>query len=466
MKSLLRNLRIILVVFSVIAVSLLAGLVVQQNRSRTHLQAAAGENKQALAGRYRAAGDVVSADGVLLAHSAADENRSYAEDPVVAASFLQLVGDYTHNIANTVESNYQGHLLGTDRGFLPQLAFDVQGKGLEGDDVHLTLRADLNKLALTEMGDMWGAVVMLNYKTGDLLASVSNPTTVPDNVISYEDIPEGALFNRAFLGSYAPGSSYKYVTTAAWIQAGLYDADKTVTCTAATPLIQPDGVKEGREESHGDLNVYRAMEVSCNHFFGQISIDAGRGAMLDTARSFQIGRPIAVDKLSANGGAIEIPERDSTLSWIGIGQPVADSKLYLSPLQMAMMVGAVANDGVMQRPHVVSHFTGPTGKDYGARTVAPLATAVSSETAAILEDILLDTVAQGSASSAQVSGLEIAGKTGTAEVEGQDKDNALFVGYIKSEEYPYAIAVVCEDAGFGAGNAAPIAAALFEAATQ
>lgn len=465
MKALLHNIKVILIIFTLIFISLIAGLVVQENRSRHELLAAAGENKQALASRYSLAGSIYSADGVTLAQSTGD-GRVYAEDPEIAASCLQLVGDYTHNIANTIESEYQGYLLGNDRPFIPQLLADLRGQGLDGDHVTLTLNAELNKSVLAEMGDRRGAVVLLNYRTGAVLASVSTPTTTPDRVIAYEDIPDSALYNRVLLGAYAPGSTFKMVTAAAWMTDRDFDPDYTVDCLGPQPLIEPDGVKEEHEDGHGPVDLKTAMQVSCNYFFGDVGVRTGREGLLETARRFGFGRKFALDRLGVSTSAIDIPDRDSTLSWISIGQPVADSRLMLTPLQMAMTVGAIANDGVMLQPHIVDHMTSPQGSDYEFRKAEQLTAACPPDTAGAIRELLVDAVESGSGSGAAVAGYRVGGKTGTAEVEGQEAANALFLGFVESDVHPYAIAVVCENAGYGSAEAAPIAAAVLRRAIE
>ncbi|HHX38224.1 MAG TPA: hypothetical protein GX717_09630 [Clostridiaceae bacterium] len=465
MKALLHNIRLVLVIFVLIFIGLIAGVVVQEHRSSTQLLAAAGENKQALASRYSQAGSIYSIDGYTLAHSEGGD-RLYAEDAGVAASCLQIVGDYTHNIANTIESEYQGFLLGTGRPLMTQIQLDLSGKGLDGDDITLTLNAELNQLAWELLGDQRGAVVLLDYTTGDILASVSTPTTLPDNVISYTDIPDSALYNRAFLGTYAPGSSFKFITAAAWFTSPEYDPDFTVECLGSTPLIEPDGVKEANDSTHGTLGLQEALNVSCNFFFGEVGVRVGDRHLRETIREFGIGNPIAVDRLSVTQAAFRLPDRDSTRSWISIGQPVADSELAISPLQMAMTVGAVANNGTVMAPHLINHMTTPLDTIYQERQVRALWQACDEVTAAQVKAWLIGSVAEGTGSGAQVEGYTIGGKTGTTEVEGQEKDNALFLGFIDDPDHPYAIAVVCEDAGFGAANSAPIASRMFQRAIE
>src|SRR5665647_366839 len=227
MKMLMKNIKIILILFILISAALLIGLSFQQYRSKTELFVAAGENKKALKSRYAQAGSIFDINGEVLAQSV-DGERLYSDDPVIAEAVLHIVGDYTHNIGNTIESTYQGVLLGNDRNVLRQFFLDILGKGLAGDDITLTLDGELSKKAYELLDGRRGSIVLLNYKTGAVLTAVSSPSTSPASVVSYTDIPDSSLFNRALLGSYAPGSTFKIITTAAYLTSPQYDP--TVSC--------------------------------------------------------------------------------------------------------------------------------------------------------------------------------------------------------------------------------------------
>ena len=203
------------------------------------------------------------------------------------------------------------------------------------------------------------------------------------------------------------------------------------------------------DSTHGEVDLQQALNVSCNHFFGEIGIIVGDKHLRQTVLEFGIGYPISVDRLSVSQASFVLPDRDSTRSWISIGQPVADSELAITPLQLAMTIGAVANDGVMMTPHIIDHMITPLDTIYQERQVRDLLKVCDEVTAQQLQTWLIGSVAEGSGNAAQVEGYVIGGKTGTAEVEGQEKDNAIFVGFIDDPDHPYAIAVICEDAGFG-----------------
>ncbi len=462
MKMLLRNLKGVLVLFLLVSIALLVGLSFQQYRSKNELNAAAGENKQALKTRYALAGTIYDADGVILAQSK-DGERIYADDPDIAEAVLQVVGDYTHNIGNTIESNYQNILLGNDRNLFRQFALDLFGKGLYGDDITLTESGELAKSAYHLLDGRKGAIVVLNYQTGDILASVSSPSTSPDSVIRYQDIPDTALFNRAFSGSYAPGSTFKLITASAYLESPAYNPDFTIDCDGQSTVDAYGASETG--DGHGTVNLSDAIARSCNVFFGQVGVMTGRDALTDTAKAFGYGRTFSVDRLTATPGAIQIPDNVSTLSWVAIGQPVADSVLYTSPLHMAMIAGCIANGGVMVKPHIVQYFTTPAGEVYNQRSVSNELTALSPELCSQLETMMIGTTEHGTGTSAAVSGYTVAAKTGTVQVQGQ-KNNALCVAYITDDSAPYAVAVIVEEGGAGGETAAPIAGKILGLAAK
>lgn len=462
MKMLMRNLKIILVLFLLISAALLFGLSFQQYRSKNELYVAAGENKEALKTRYAQAGTIYDINGLILAQSE-DGERIYSEDSTIAKAMVHIVGDYTHNIGNTIESTYQGILLGNDRNPLRQFYLDILGKGLSGDDITLTADGELSKKAYELLDGRAGSIVVINYKTGAVLTAVSSPSTSPESVIAYEDIPETSLFNRALLGSYAPGSTFKIITAAAYLTSPVYDPTILVNCSAVS-TVDPFGASE-TSDGHGEVDLSSAFARSCNVFFGQVGVAVGRDALLETTREMGYGYAFSMDRLNVLPGRINVPDNASTLSWIAIGQPVSDSTLYTTPLEMAMIAGAVGNGGVMQKAHIVDRVTTPAGGDYNELNVESQRTIMSSATAGVLEKLMIGVAVDGTGTAADIEGYTVAAKTGTVQVEGQE-NNALCVAYIAEDDMPYAIAVIVEEGGAGGTTAAPLAGEMLAAVTD
>ncbi len=462
MKMLMRNLKIMLVLFFLVSVSLLIGLSYQQYRSKTELYIAAGENKAALRSRYAQAGAIFDSDGLILAQSV-DGDRIYCEDKTVAKSVLHIVGDYTHNIGNTVEASYQGILLGNDRNIFRQFYLDILGKGLSGDDLTLTISGELSKTAYNLLDGRSGSVVMLNYKTGAVLCAVSSPSTSPSSVISYEDISGTVLFNRALSGAYAPGSTFKIITSASYLTSNVYDPSLTVDCESVS-TVDPNGASESGD-GHGEVNFMSAFARSCNVFFGQVGVTLGNERLMKTARDFGYETAFSLDRLAVKPGKIDVGNDPFTLSWLSIGQPLADSTLYTTPLHMAMIAGAVGNGGTMLKPHIIDHATTPSGEVYMKLKAQTLLEITNSAAAGQLEKMMIECTKSGTGTAAAISGYTVASKTGTVQVDGQ-KNNALCVAYIVEDDMPYAIAVIVEEGGSGGGTAAPIAGEMLSAAVS
>ncbi len=462
MKMLMRNLKIMLVLFFIVSASLLIGLSYQQYRSKTELYIAAGENKAALRSRYAQAGTIYDSDGLILAQST-DGDRVYCEDKTIAKSVLHIVGDYTHNIGNTIEASYQGVLLGNDRNIFRQFYLDILGKGLSGDDLTLTISGELSKKAYNLLDGRNGSVVMLNYKTGAVLCAVSSPSTSPSSVISYEDISGTVLFNRALSGAYAPGSTFKIVTSASFLTSDVYDPSLTVDCESVS-TVDPNGASESGE-GHGDVNFMSAFARSCNVFFGQVGVTLGNERLMKTARDFGYETSFTMDRLTVKSGSIDVGNDPFTLSWLSIGQPLADSTLYTTPLHMAMIAGAVGNGGSMVKPHIIDHATTPAGEEYMKLKTESLLDITTFAAAGQLEKMMIECTKTGTGTAAAISGYTVASKTGTVQVDGQ-KNNALCVAYIVEDDMPYAIAVIVEEGGSGGGTAAPIAGEMLSAAVR
>lgn len=456
MKQLQRNIKIIVAFFIMVSLATLVGLVVQQQRSETYFKAVAGENKQILRSRYRQAGRIVSADGVVLADSSSGE-RVYAQDWTLAEAMLSIVGDYTHNITNTIESQLQGPLLGNRNNLFKQVLLDLRGQGFHGDDVRLTTNSVLSRQAYQLLNGRKGAVVLLNYQTGDVLASVSSPSTHPSNVINWQNIPDTALFNRALNGRFVPGSLFKVITTSAWLQASVYNPILHINCQGHVPVIASGAFENYETAGHGDIDLQSAFAASCNIFFGTVGMELGTDRLEAEAALFGFGKTIDLPFLTATTSRIALTKNDlPLLSWAAVGQPAGDSEITLSPLHMAMIAGGIGNRGTIMVPHVVRGLTDPLGVAYDDRVPSVWHT-LPARSVETLRGLMRDVVTSGTGRAAAVYGREIGGKTGTMELINDNGDReiySLFMGFDLTAGYPYAIAVVVQNTGTSAAQIA------------
>lgn len=301
-----------------------------------------------------------------------------------------------------------------------------------------------------------GAVVLLNYKTGEILAMTSTPAFDPKN-IDKADLSEGSsvLVNRAIQGRYVPGSIFKVITLAAALNNGISE-DWSYTCNGKLAL---DGDTVTCSETHGKVNLKEAFAESCNCAFAKLGNELGADKLLKQAKEMGLFNEymFADMTLYASSMGISSTSKESEVGWAAVGQ----DKDAVTPLLMCMLVGGIANGGMVKEPRLVKSQVMEI-----ASWSNPLQDMriMSAETAAEMEEYMQAVVEDGTGTRAAIKGLTVCGKTGTAEVGGSKDPNAWFIGYVAEDQHPLAVAVVVEDGGTGGKVAAPIAKKLLQAA--
>ncbi|SDO10375.1 peptidoglycan glycosyltransferase [Streptomyces sp. cf386] len=388
--------------------------------------------------------------------------------------------------ANQLESINDGILSGTDdRLFFRNTLDMITGKDKEGGNVVTTLNAAAQKAAydgLKKQGGK-GAVAAIEPTTGKILALASfpsyDPSTIAGGSKSDEEAwaklqkkvnPDDPMLNRALREVYPPGSTFKVVTAAAALENGLYtEADQKTktplpwTMPGTTTVLKNEGTIPCKNAT---LRV--ALQWSCNTVFGKVGSDLGNEKMLEEAKKFGFTEeqftPI---RTSASVFSDDMNPSQTALSSIGQFNTAA------TPLQMAMVASAVANDGTLMKPYMVdevqTHNLDPLEKTDPEELSKPL----SAENAQILQSMMETVVEDGTGKNAQIEGVKVGGKTGTAQhgVDNSENPYAWFISYAKAEDgsSPVAVAVVIEDEKAirddisGGGLAAPIAKSVMEA---
>lgn len=362
----------------------------------------------------------------------------------------------------------------------------VAGRERIGDNVVSTVVPQVQQAARDALGGRRGAVVALDPSTGHVLAAWSAPSYDPAPLSSFDGQevratwdrlnadPAMPLNDRALRGFYAPGSTFKVVTTAAALENGI-SPEQTFEDPARQdlPLTEATIGNFGGGTCNGGspITLAEALEVSCNTTFAQVALQLGAEVLVRTAESFgfngDLGGEISTYRPGFIPAASELDAPSTAQSAIG------QRDVRVSPLQMAAVVGAIGEGGVLRAPRLVARVEDVGGAVLAESDPVELRRAVSEDTAAALTAMMVDVVASGTGTRAQLPDVVVAGKTGTAEsgVEGGNP-TVWFTGFAPAEDPTVAVAVVIEDGGdvgseaTGGAVAAPVAQAVLAAALQ
>ncbi len=363
----------------------------------------------------------------------------------------------------------------------------LRGSTVQGNDVYLTLRPRAQRVALEQLGGRCGAVVALEPDTGRMLVMASSPTYNP-NLVERNfgaivnratPCPGGApLVNRATAGLYAPGSTFKVVTAATALDRGVVEPDTTFEDPGYC-IEYGDRVNNYDTTSpFGTVTFAQAMQYSINSVFCNIGKELGGRKILDGSKEFgfyseppldtpdEEREPSGLYRFGKSGGrSLFEPKTDFQVDpgRLAFGQ----ERLLVTPLQMAMVAGAVANDGVLVKPQLVERIVTPEGRTIVRLKPDELGRAMKRTTAEALQPMMESVVAAGTARNAQIGGVRVAGKTGTAETGVAGRNTTWFIAFAPVDAPKVAIAVVVENqSGTGGAVSAPIAKAVMQALLQ
>ena len=394
-------------------------------------------------------GVVVDADNVLLLDML--KGRTYSDSQTLRKSTIHWLGDRLGYISAPAVAEYAEEMAGFD------LVNGVYGYGENKGVARLTLSAKVQTAALEAMGDYHGTVAVYNYKTGQILCAVTTPNYDPDNVPEINDTDyryEGIYVNRFTQSSYIPGSIFKVVTLAAALETIPDITEQTFVCTGSYTIGVDEITCEG---AHWEQDLESAFRNSCNCAFAQIALQAGTDTMEQYVAQFGVTDSVTFDGITTQTGNYESGGTDVRLAWSGIGQ----YNDQVNPCAFLTYVGAIANGGKGVLPYLVDSVTVGDDTTYQAETKTG-DRIMSEETALILQEFMRSNVVNRYGAD-NFGGLTVCAKTGTAEVGGDKKPNAMLVGFSTDPEYPLAFIVCAEDAGYGSTVCIPIASKVLEA---
>ena len=424
-------------------------------------------------------GTVFAADGSVIARSTRDDEGVYHRAYPQGKRFGHPVG-YSYSSIGQVEleRHYDDDLTGQKNAITT--TFDqLIGKGREGDDVRTALDPKAQQLALDGIAKVGssGAAVALDPRSGAIKVMASTPTYDPNTIAdkgvladANQDETNKPLVNRAVQFGAAPGSTFKVVTSTAAIDTGAFSESSAVDGDSGQKF---SGVPLANDfnEDFGRIDLKTALAKSVNTAFANVGEKLGKSTMKRYMERFGFDAKPELDypkdTMSASVVAPSPPGRavSPTSRFVDVGRmSIGQGGLQATPLQMAQVAAAVANGGKLMRPHVATRVLDRDGRTVDTVEPEVQSEVMKSSTAAAVTDMMVGVVQNGTGRNAQIPGVQVAGKTGTAETEfGKKVNDVWFIGFAPAENPRIAVAVTVKGVvGFGGDLAAPIARDIME----
>jgi peptidoglycan glycosyltransferase len=471
-----------------LALALLANVTWVQTFQADSLNAR-GDNRRVLIDQYsNNRGSIIVGNEEIVSSVESDGQFPYQRVYNQPELYAHLTGFYSFVFGRSgIEDTQNDFLAGTADGlFVRRLADLVTGGETKGGSVVLTIDPAAQQAAWDALGDFKGAVVAIEPSTGRILASVSKPSYDPgplashdvgeqqaawDEFLAHEEPgSDFAVKNRAMTETLPPGSVFKLVTAAAALESGRFEPESVVPGPAVMDLPQTDASLPNYNNQpcgqNDETTITNALRISCNTAFGYLGLQLGVGELRFQADKFGFNARPLDDVLSGPSRFDEEMDQPS-LAQSAIGQ----RDVRVTPLQVAMVTAAIANNGVLMKPYLVEEIRDSDLVGVLERTEPQEESeAISPATAQELSRMMVDVVENGTGSAAQMPGIQVGGKTGTAQ-RGEEQSNiAWFTSFAPADNPQVAVAVVIEEAP-GVGNdeiaggrlAAPVARAVMEA---
>ena len=420
-------------------------------------------------------GEIVAADGTVLARSRRGAEGVYERVYPTGSLFANTVGYYFTNRGSTGIERFRNAALNgqTDTG-LQAILDQLQGHRPTGEKVVTTLDPKAQRVAVEALGEHSGAVVALEPRSGAVTVMASSPSYDPATAGTASGFARLAhdsaapLINRATQFGYAPGSTFKIVTATAAIDTGDYTPESTVSGRNEIP-ISGVPLKNDDNESYGQITLTEGLAKSVNTVWAQVGVKVGRATMQRYMDRFGFNRKPHLDypagEMSTSGsyeGERLVP---ATSPKVDLGRmSIGQDKLSVVPLQMAEVAAAVANRGRLMTPHLTDRIVNSEGQTVTRVQPSVQSVVMKPSTAAAVTSMMEAVVNEGTGTSAQIPGVQVAGKTGTAETQiGAAINNVWFIAFAPAANPRVAIAVTLKDVpGQGASFAAPVAKRVME----
>lgn len=409
-------------------------------------------------------GDIVTADGKVIASTSMEDTTEKRVYPYKEA-FSHAVG-YVDEGKSGLEAQYSFDLLKTHSSVNKQINSNSDKK-IKGDALVTTLDFDTQMAAYEGMGDYNGAVIAIEPSTGKIIAMVSKPDFDPNIIDTYWDLitdetnDSSILLNRAIQGQYPPGSTFKIISTIAYLRENGGNAEGFSYNCKGNISFEDISIHCSSNKKHGTVDLKDAFSESCNCAFASLGqeVSTERFNSVTNDLLFNATLPTALNGTKESKFKLDNSSSASLIGQTSMGQ----GNTVVTPIHMCMIASAIANGGDLYEPYMVDHIQSTDNFVVNAYSPHKYGQIITSDECKILKEYMRSVVLDGTADDVDFGNLQVYGKTGTAEYSTNKKEaHSWFVGYAEnSEGKKLAIAVIMEGAGYGSKYAAPLAAKVF-----
>ena len=446
--------------------AMLAYICYYSSTNKVELMSNSYNTRQKILLNQNTRGSIYSRDGDVLAYTETDDEGKETRIYPYKSEFAHVVG-YSSNGKAGIEASYNYYLINTSADLAQKVSYDSQGQKYPGNDVYTTLDVNLQEVAYNALSARRGAVIVSDPKTGEILAMVSKPDFDPNTIESewssfLSDTSDNAqLLNRATQGLYPPGSTFKIVTALAYIKDHPEDYNNYRFTCSGRFNVEDESISCYHGESHGSEDFVTSFAKSCNSSFANIGLQVNRQTFSSTLNNLMFNQDLPFDMLySKSSAGINITTTTGDVMQLAIGQ----GSTSMTPLHLNMITCAIANDGVLMKPHLVSEVK--YGSDKVVKSFEPEVSKrlMTSQQSEILRSMMEAVVEKGTATKLKGLSYTAAGKTGSAEFNSSTSDShAWFTGYAPADDPEVCVTIIVENAGSGGSFAVPIAKRIFDA---
>lgn len=409
-------------------------------------------------------GSILASDGQMLAYTKVDADGTEKRVYPFGCTFSHVLG-YSEYGKTGIEKIGNFQLLTSNAYFAEKFINELKEQKNIGDSLITTLDVELQTAAHDALGTQKGAVIVMEPSTGNVRALVSKPDYDPGEVVArwaeFSTSDDSVLLNRAMQGLYPPGSTFKTITLLQYLREHQMQADDyEFNCTGKVS-VGNSSISCYHGTSHGTLNLKSAFAKSCNSAFADIGRDLDVSAFQDLTAQLLFGAELPLD-FPYSKSSFKLTESDSEA--IRMMTAIGQADTLVTPMHMALLMSAIANDGVLMTPRFLERTESYTGamvvEEYPVTQYGRL---ITSQEASVLQEYLRAVVEDGTAKALQSDLYTASGKTGTAEYSSnKNQSHAWFTGYVTGDKPDLAVCVIVEGAGSGSEYAVPIAKKIFD----